>query len=244
MPLKLEIIGFNIASCVAINKSGAHRIELCDNPHEGGTTPSFGFIKMAREKVSVDLFPIIRPRAGDFLYSDDEFQIMKKDVDLCRETGCNGVVFGLLNKDGTIDTDRTSRLVELAYPMEVTFHRAFDHCNDPVKALEQLIQAGCKRILTSGQQPQAIQGAGLIAELVKIANGRIIIMPGSGVRKDNIKELAKKTGAVEFHSSLRITLNSKMDFVNPAFSDNREDSHISVDAAAISQLLNEMNSIL
>lgn len=244
MPFKLEIIGFNIASCIAIDKSGAHRIELCDNSYEGGTTPSFGFIKAAREKVSVDLFPIIRPRGGDFLYSDDEFRIMKKDVELCRETGCNGVVFGLLNKDGSIDTDRTGRLVELAYPMEVTFHRAFDHCKDPVKALEQLIEAGCKRILTSGQQPLAMQGAGLIEELVKVADRRIIIMPGSGVRKDNIKELAEKTGAVEFHSSLRTTLNSKMDFVNPAFSDNREDSHTSVDPAAIKELLNEMNSIL
>ncbi|HCN83631.1 MAG TPA: copper homeostasis protein CutC, partial [Sphingobacteriaceae bacterium] len=241
MPFKLEIIGFNIASCIAIDKSGAHRIELCDNPHEGGTTPSFGFIKMAREKVSIDLFPIIRPRGGDFLYSADEFLIMEKDVKLCREAGCNGVVLGLLNKDGSIDTERTSRLVELAYPMEVTFHRAFDHCNDPMKALEQLIEAGCKRILTSGQQPLAIQGAGLLSELVKAAAGRIIIMPGSGVRKDTIKELAEKTGAVEFHSSLRMTLSSKMDFVNPAFSALKESDYTSVDAGAIKELLNEMN---
>jgi copper homeostasis protein len=241
MPFKLELIGFNIASCIAINGSGAHRIELCDNPHEGGTTPSAGFIKMAREKVSIDLFPIIRPRGGDFLYSDDEFQIMQKDIKLCKETGCDGVVLGLLKKDGSIDIERTASLAELAYPLDVTFHRAFDHCNDPMKALEQLIQAGCKRILTSGQQPLAIQGVSLLANLVSAAAGRIIVMPGSGIRKDTIKEIAEKTGAFEFHSSLRTTQKSQMEFLNPAFSDLREEyTHTSVDPGAIQGLLHEL----
>lgn len=241
MAFKLEIIGFNIASCIAINASGADRIELCDNPHEGGTTPSAGFIKTARDKVSIDLFPIIRPRGGDFLYSDDEFQIMKRDIQLCKETGCDGVVLGLLKKDGSIDIDKTKVLVDFAYPMQVTFHRAFDHCNDPLNALEQLIDCGCKRILTSGQKPLAIEGAGLLAELVSAAAGRIIIMPGSGVRKDTIRLLAEKTGAVEFHSSLRIKQASQMDFLNPTFAALREEyTHSSVDPGAIQELMNEL----
>lgn len=239
---KLELIAFDMASCIAIDKSGAHRIELCDNPHEGGTTPSYGFVKTAREKVSVDLFPIIRPRGGDFLYSDDEFRVMEKDVKLCKEAGCDGVVLGLLKKDGSIDLERTSRLVDIAYPMSVTFHRAFDHCRNPVAAMEDLIRLGCRRILTSGLQPDASLGAALIAELVEKAAGRIIIMPGSGVRRENIKDLAKRTGAYEFHSSLRVAKASEMEFINPVLAASGESSHISIDADAITGLLDELKS--
>ncbi len=198
MSYKLEVIAFTIESCDIIQQGGAHRIELCDNATEGGTTPSFGMIKAAREKISIDLFPIIRPRGGDFLYTEDEFPIILQDVRVCRQLGCDGVVIGFLKADGSIDVERTAQIVEAAHPMKVTFHRAFDHCRDPFEAVEQLVQSGCSRILTSGQQPLAIQGADLIAQLVKAAAGRIIIMPGSGVRKDNIKMIANKTGAVEF----------------------------------------------
>lgn len=242
MQYKLEVIAFNIESCTIIEKSGAHRIELCDNPYDGGTTPSYGMIKTAREKVNISLFPIIRPRGGDFLYSDDEFNIMKADIQLCRDVGCDGVVLGLLQKDGRIDVDRTANLVALAFPMEVTFHRAFDHCFEPFEALEQIIGAGCRRILTSGQKPLAMDGADRIAELVKAANDRIIIMPGSGVRQNNIRELAKKTGAVEFHSSLRSNAQTKMEFLHPAFS-GADDSYayVTTGASAIKGLLQALN---
>ena len=209
---------------------GADRIELCANLAEGGTTPSFGHMKKCREAFEIDLFPIIRPRGGDFLYNKDEFEIMKNDIRLCKELGCDGIVIGLLNMDGTIDMTRTSELIDLAYPLEVTFHRAFDRCKDPFAALEELIEIGCQRILTSGQQPSVssresvVDGKAveLIAELNKKADDRIIIMPGSGVRKENIHLLAEKTGCTEFHSSLRGKAKSPMQFVHPSFANSEE----------------------
>ena len=209
---------------------GADRIELCANLAEGGTTPSYAHIKKCRESFTIPLFPIIRPRGGDFLYNKDEFDIMKNDIRLSKELGCEGIVIGLLNMDGTIDMTRTAELIDLAYPLEVTFHRAFDRCKDPFAALEELVEIGCQRILTSGQQPsvgssQSIvnsQAVELIAQLNKIADDRIIIMPGSGVRKDNIKILAEKTGCVEFHSSLRGKAKSPMHFIHPAFANSEE----------------------
>ena len=204
-------------------EGGADRIELCAALSDGGTTPSFGTIKKCRENFDVALFPIIRPRGGDFLYTEEEFSIMVSDVLVCKELGCDGVVVGLLKEDGNLDIEKTRKLVEAAYPLEVTFHRAFDRCIDPVKGLEQLIEAGCQRVLTSGQQPSAIDGAALIADLIKQADERIIIMPGSGVREDNIRHLAAETGAVEFHSSLRSKSDIEMKFIHPSFS--KEDSY-------------------
>jgi copper homeostasis protein len=201
---------------------GADRIELCANLAEGGTTPSFGTIKQCREAFDVLLYPIIRPRGGDFLYTNEEFAIMLQDVKLCKQLGSDGVVIGLLNADGTIDVKRTSMLIEAAYPLGITFHRAFDRCKDPFTALEQLIEIGCERILTSGQQPSVVDGVVLVSELQQKADERIIIMPGSGVRKENIKMLAEKTGCVEFHSSLRGKESSKMHFIHPAFKDSTE----------------------
>jgi copper homeostasis protein len=147
---------------------------------------------------------------------------MKNDIKLCKELGCEGIVIGLLNMDGTIDMTRTSELIDLAYPLEATFHRAFDRCKDPFIALEELIEIGCQRILTSGQKPTVSEGVELIAELNKKADDRIIILPGSGVRKDNIKMLAEKTGCVEFHSSLRGKEQSKMNFIHEGFKDSKE----------------------
>ncbi len=194
--------------------AGAHRIELCDNPGEGGTTPSYGFIKAAREKLQIELYPIIRPRGGDFFYSETEFEVMKADVKICKELGCDGVVFGILNADGTVDKNRCKELVALAYPLGVTFHRAFDRVKDAAEALEDIIEIGCERILTSGLVPNALDGAETLAALIKQADERIIIMPGSGVRAGNIIELALKTGAVEFHTSARINIDSKMNYTN------------------------------
>lgn len=213
MNFQLEIIAFNIESCVIAQASGATRIELCDNPGDGGTTPSYGFIKAAREKLQIELYAMIRPRGGDFFYSNDEFEIMKADVKNHKVLGCDGVVIGLLNKDGSVDKERSSKLVELAYPMGVTFQRAFDRVNDPFKALEDIIDIGCERILTSGLVPNCLDGAPLIAQLVQQANERIVIMPGSGLRASNVIDVAKITGAKEFHTSARIFINTLMDFV-------------------------------
>ena len=222
MTYTIEIATSDFVSSKAAVDGGADRIELCDNLSEGGTTQSYGTIKLCREKLSVALFPIIRPRGGDFLYSADEYQVMLQDVQLCKQLGCDGVVIGLLNPDGSIDTARTKKLVDLAYPLEVTFHRAFDRCRDPFEALEQLINMGVTRILTSGQQPAAPDGADLIAALVQKAAERIVIMPGSGVRKENIKALAEKTGATEFHSSLRTKVEGGMHYRHPSFANSAE----------------------
>jgi len=218
----IEIATSDFATTQSAVEGGADRIELCANLAEGGTTPSYGTIKQCREAFSVSLYPIIRPRGGDFLYTKSEFDIMLQDVKLCKKLGCDGIVIGLLNMDGTIDTVRTAQLIEAAYPLGVTFHRAFDRCKDPFEALEQLIEIGCERILTSGQQPSVVDGVELVAELNKKTDERIIIMPGSGVRKENIKMLAEKTDCTEFHSSLREKESSKMAFIQEAFKDSAE----------------------
>src|SRR6188508_2060396 len=184
MSFLIEIATSDFLTTKSAVEGGADRIELCANLAEGGTTPSYAHIKKCRESFDIALFPIIRPRGGDFLYTKDEFEIMKNDIKLCKELGCEGIVIGLLNMDGTIDITRTTELVELAYPLGVTFHRAFDRCKDPFVALEELIESGCERILTSGQRvsvnsQQSIidsQAVELIAELNKVADSRIIIM--------------------------------------------------------------------
>ncbi|MEO5781778.1 MAG: copper homeostasis protein CutC [Ginsengibacter sp.] len=219
---KLEIIGFAIEGCIMAQQAGAHRIELCDSPADGGTTASYGFIKAAREKLQIELFPIIRPRGGDFLYADDEFEIMKTDVKLCKDLGCDGVVIGMLTKDGKVDKKRCSILADYAYPLGVTFHRAFDRTVDAFEALEDIIEIGCERILTSGQKPNALEGAALIKQLIEKADDRVIIMPGSGVTSENIFKIAESTSAVEFHSSARIKTKSKMEFNNSALNENLE----------------------
>lgn len=208
----LEICANSVESAIIAQKGGAQRVELCDNIHEGGTTPSQGAIEFARNILRIDLNIIIRPRGGDFIYSDIEFEIMKRDIAVAKKTGINGVVFGLLSKNGNIDKARTKELVELAQPMSVTFHRAFDVCKDPFKGLEDIIDCGCNRILTSGMQNKAIDGIELIRNLIDKANNRITIMPGSGINEHNIAKIYKHTGATEFHASLRKTVNSKMEF--------------------------------
>lgn len=210
----LEICANSLPSALAAQAGGADRIELCDNMAEGGTTPSYATILTSREMLTIQIYPIIRPRGGDFLYNDDEFDLMRKDIELCKQVGCDGVVIGLLNMDGSIDKKRTKLLVELAWPLGVTFHRAFDRCADPLHALEDIIACGCERILTSGQAPTAPEGADLIAQLVDRAAGRMIIMPGSGVRENNIAALVRKTKATEYHSTAKTTIGSKMQFKN------------------------------
>ena len=212
--MTLEIIAFNVPSCAAAETAGAQRIELCDNPAEGGTTPSYGFIKEARKILSIPLFPIIRPRGGDFLYSDEEFECIKNDITICKNFGCDGVVTGLLKADGTIDKKRTEILVKLAFPLPLTFHRAFDRVMDAEQALEDCIEVGCKRILTSGLYPNVEEGLQNLKKLMLQANERIIIMPGSGVRAANIKNILEQTGTKEIHSSARKLIPSLMNYKN------------------------------
>jgi copper homeostasis protein len=214
MPFQLEICAFNLASAIIAQRSGADRIELCASPAEGGVTPSPGVIRTARESLRIALYPIIRPRGGDFLYSDEEFRVMLRDIEYCKQAGCNGVVIGMLNADGSVDQGRCTRLVEAAYPLGVTFHRAFDWAANPFEALEAIIQMGCERILTSGQRPTAEEGVEMIDQLVREADDRIVIMPGSGVRSTNITLLAEKTGASEFHTSARVLQASATGYVN------------------------------
>jgi copper homeostasis protein len=199
----LEVCAYNFQSCLIAEKAGAGRIELCDNHHEGGTTPSFGTLSLAREKTSVQLYPIIRPRAGNFLYNQDEIAVMRNDIKMCKDLQCNGISVGVLTKNAEVDKELLKRIVEWAGPLKVTFHRAFDFTPDPYKAMEDIIEAGCERILTSGQEIVALDGLDVIAKLVRTAADRIVIMPGAGIRASNIERVIRKTGAKEYHSSAR-----------------------------------------
>jgi copper homeostasis protein len=212
---KLEVCVDSLESAIAAQKGGADRIELCDNLFEGGTTPSAGMIEIARKNLELGIQVIIRPRGGDFLYSDLEFEAMKKDIELAKILKADGVVIGILKPDATIDIERSGELVELALPLNVTFHRAFDMTPDPYKALEDVINTGADRLLTSGQLNEAPDGAKLIAELVRLAGSRIIIMPGAGINKDNIHDMINITNAFEYHLTGSEGKESKMLYRNP-----------------------------
>lgn len=215
MKYKIEICANSVASCLQAQKGGAYRVELCAGIPEGGTTPSYGETAVARQLLDIKLNIIIRPRGGDFLYSEVEHQAMLHDIEMAKKLGVDGVVIGCLKANGTIDMERNKELIDAAKGMNVTFHRAFDMCKDPFESLEQIISLGCDRVLTSGQQPTAIEGVSLLAELVAKANSRIIIMPGSGVNEDNIATIAAETKAAEFHFSAREPIDSKMEYRNP-----------------------------
>ena len=237
----LEVIGFTIGGCQVAQAAGAYRIELCDNAGEGGTSPSYGLIKAARSVLKIQLYPIIRPRSGDFLYSDVEFQMMLDDIRICKKLGCDGIVTGILDSDGSINRHRMYRICELAYPLGVTFHRAFDRTADPFTAMETIIDVGCERILTSGQKTNAFDGIELIKDLVDRAEERIVIMPGSGICSENIKEVANKTGATEFHSSARKKEDTKMEFQNKEMNDNL--CSLTVDAEEVRKMITTLQSL-
>lgn len=208
----LEICVDSAHAAIAAEKGGAERVELCDNLAEGGTTPSAGMIALTRQHITIGLHVLIRPRRGDFLYSDLEFEVMKHDIEVAKSLGADGVVLGILKADGTIDTDRTRELIALAHPLSVTFHRAFDLTPDPFQALHDLLQLGVQRLLTSGQQASAYEGAPLIRELVKQAGNQLIIMPGAGINEQNIKDIITVTGAKEYHTSARSRSDGDMIF--------------------------------
>lgn len=210
---KFEVCANSVESCVEAQRGGTDRVELCAGIPEGGTTPSYGDIVMARKLLTTTkLHVIIRPRGGDFLYSDLEREIMLEDVRMARRLGVDGVVFGALTADGDIDMDFMRQLMVESEGMSVTFHRAFDVCRNPFVALEQIIELGCDRILTSGQMPKAEDGVDLLKQLVEKAGDRIIIMPGCGVNAGNIAKIAQITGAKEFHFSARSKHESGMQF--------------------------------
>jgi copper homeostasis protein len=236
----LEICCFNLDSALIAADAGADRIELCADPSAGGTTPGIGLIKTVRKKTGIELWPIIRIRGGDFLFSEEEFDVMLQEVEACKYAGCEGVVIGMLWPDGRVDKMHCGRLVEKAYPMGVCFHRAFDWTRNPFEALEDIIETGCERILTSGQQPTAILGAPLIRDLVMQADGRIQIMPGSGVRASNIADLKNETGATQFHSSARILKKSSMEFIQPLM--NEDQSTVMADKDEIERMLFQLNA--
>ena len=225
----LELAVFNLPSALTAAAGGADRIEVCENYSNGGTTPSYGILKTVREKVSIPAFVMICPRAGDFLYSDDEFEVIKKDILLSKQLGFDGTVCGILNLDGSIDKQRTAELVALAYPMEFTFHRAFDRCKDPLQALEDIIACGCNRILTSGQQANVLDGKELIQQLIQQADDRIIILPGGGLRSSNVAELKAFTGAIEFHTSAKKVIHTKMQFINSNMNDDTDQMSVDVE---------------
>ncbi len=212
MNFKLEICVDSIESALNAQEAGAHRVELCSNLSEGGTTPGLGTISSARNNLTIGLHVLIRPRGGDFLYTDVEYDIMRRDIDVCGEIGVNGIVIGILERSGQIDIERTAKLIESARPMSVTFHRAFDLCIDPKKGLEDIIDAGADRLLTSGQKDKAEEGLELINQLTSKARERIIIMPGSGITESNINRIARETGAKEFHLTGRKVIDSEMLF--------------------------------
>lgn len=210
---KFEICANSVESCVEAQRGGADRVELCAGIPEGGTTPSYGDIVVARKVLtSTKLHVIIRPRGGDFLYSDVEKEIMLEDVRMARRLGVDGVVFGALTASGDVDMEFMQRLMAEAEGLSVTFHRAFDVCRDPFLALEQIVELGCHCILTSGQMPKAEEGIDLLKQLVDKAGDRIIIMPGCGVNAGNIAHIAEVTGACEFHFSARSKRESSMQF--------------------------------
>ena len=208
----MEICVDSVESAITAESAGAGRLELCSALSEGGITPSAGLIESVRRNTDIRIHVLIRPRSGDFLYSDSEFSVMRRDIDTAGECGADGIVTGLLVRDGTVDLERTALLVEYASPMTVTFHRAFDMSRDPLKAMEDVITAGAKSILTSGQARTAIEGAGVIKTLVAAAGNRIQIMPGGGINEYNISLLATSTAAKEYHMSARHETESRMTY--------------------------------
>ncbi|MFN0068967.1 MAG: copper homeostasis protein CutC [Limisphaerales bacterium] len=212
--VNIEVCVDSVAGALAAEQGGANRIELCSALGEGGLTPSAGLTERVRGRVRLTLAVMIRPRAGDFLYSDDEFEVMRRDLVLAKQLGADMIVLGLLTTGGDVDVPRTRELVALARPLPITFHRAFDMARDPHAALDDLISLGIERVLTSGLERSVLEGLDLIAELVRRAAGRILVVPGGGVTERNVAKILAATGAAEFHVSASVPLASGMTFRN------------------------------
>ncbi|MEZ4792055.1 MAG: copper homeostasis protein CutC [Gelidibacter sp.] len=240
--MKLEICASNYQSAINAEKAGADRIELCSELAIGGVTPSFGLIKQVLEAVKIPVFVLVRPRSGNFTYSDEEFDIMKKDIELCRDLGCAGIVSGILNADDSVDVERTKKLVELSKPLYFTFHRAFDWTPNPYEALEHLIKLNVDRILTSGQESSAKKGIFVLQQLKKLANGRLKILPGGGINPNNVL-VFKGAGFEEVHCSATLVSTvhpkPKVPMNSAAFFD--ETVQYDSDVDLIQSILNRIN---
>jgi copper homeostasis protein len=198
---KLEIACFNVESALIAQENGADRVELCDGISVGGTTPNTKMVALARKNLTIDVYVMIRPRGGNFVYNDVEFNQMKSEIQILKKLNVNGFVFGILNEDNAINSVQNTELVELAKPLPSTFHRAFDEVSDVFKSLEDVITCGFQTILTSGQKPNVVEGANQLASLIEMAKNRITIMPGGGLRSSNIEFIKQKTKAIFYHSS-------------------------------------------
>lgn len=209
--MTIEVCAYSLTACLTAQRAGASRVELCAGLPEGGTTPSAGLIQLARQHLTILLYVMIRPRGGDFLYDKTELDVMRADITVAKQLGADGLVFGILNADGTINEAQTRALIELAHPLPVTFHRAFDLTRDPYEALESVIRTGAVRILTSGQQATVSNGVPLLRELVQQANGRIELMAGAGVNAQNAG-LLRETGVDALHLSGKTSYDSPMVF--------------------------------
>lgn len=212
MPVKMEVCVDSVESAIAAQRGGADRVELCANLLEGGTTPSAGLIRQVREQIQIGLQVMIRPRGGDFLYSHEELQVMKADIEIAKNLGADGLVFGCLTSEGAVDKIKTADLIGHSRPLNVTFHRAFDMVKDRQLALEDLIELKMDRVLTSGLAPNVMDGMVTLANIVRQASGRIIVLPGGGVRDFNVQELLDRSGASEVHVSGRKVIESRMKF--------------------------------
>ncbi|XP_014281691.1 copper homeostasis protein cutC homolog isoform X2 [Halyomorpha halys] len=199
----MEVCIDNLESAINAERGGAIRLELCSALSDGGLTPSVGFLRIVKQKVKIPVFVMIRPRSGDFIYSEDEIEIMSEDMKILQENGADGFVFGITTSTGKIDIERCSKLMKLAGNHPVTFHRAFDTVKDPLESLEEIISLGFQRILTSGLQASASLGTSLLRQLIDVSKGRIIIMPGAGIKPDNLHFILKETNPVEFHGSAK-----------------------------------------
>ncbi|MEN7548509.1 copper homeostasis protein CutC [Rapidithrix thailandica] len=210
----LEVCADSVESTIKAQEGGADRVELCDNLYEGGTTPSIGLIELTRSKIDIDLHVLVRPRGGDFCYSDIEVEVMKRDIERLHELNVQGIVVGALDAEGQVDIERMQTIMEVAGPLSVTFHRAFDMAADPIKALDDLLSLGVDRLLTSGQAKSAFEGRELIKQLQERAGENLLVMAGGGVNASNVEELHDYTGVKEFHMSGAKVLDSRMKYRN------------------------------
>lgn len=226
--LIIEVATNSITAALAAQRGGADRVELCDSLEQGGTTPSAGTILKASELLDIEVFVLIRPRGGDFCYTETEIDIMEADIRFCAEAECDGVVIGSLNRDGTVNVEQNTRLLKVAKKLglEVTFHRAIDRSRDLFESMETIIEMGFDRILTSGGYPNVMEGREVLKKMIEQAEERIVIMPGGGVNADNIGEVVEELTLTEIHGSFSNTFPSQMEHVNSTINESPEQRSI------------------
>ena len=243
MRFKVEVCVDSYASAEVAAAAGVDRIELCSSLLEGGLTPSFGLVMQILKNFDIEIHVMLRPRSGDFLYSNEEFEIIKNDLKKLKEMGVNGFVIGILNPDGSVDSRKIHDIVELAKPLPITFHRAIDVCNDPIGAVDELVMAGVSRILTSGGQPSALLGKNKINQMVHVANGRLQIMAGAGVNDQNVVDLVESTNVKDIHFSASQWVDSSMTFRNKTLKIGDDQSDYGNRVASFESIRNMMETL-